>query len=156
VAWIALGVSICAALFTGISALVNWWNRADKKRVSLVLVGSLVEVFSRSSPRTRTEELWTLHNAGEGSILTPTARVEGPFGETYSLAGSGALNGHGRLVMKAARDAPDQAPHWLYRFGQDGEREQFVCTCAIGRDHGIDEPLPAETTDHSPADRPPS
>ncbi|WP_290474793.1 hypothetical protein [Leifsonia sp. 71-9] len=50
----------------------------------------------------------------------------------------------------------DQAPHWLYRFGQDGEREQFVCTCAIGRDHGIDEPLPAETTDHSPADRPPS
>jgi len=109
VAWIALGVSICAALFTGISALVNWWNRADKKRVSLVLVGSLVEVFSRSSPRTRTEELWTLHNAGEGSILTPTARVEGPFGETYSLAGSGALNGHGRLVMKAARDAPPMA-----------------------------------------------
>ncbi|OJX72250.1 MAG: hypothetical protein BGO91_11300 [Leifsonia sp. 71-9] len=60
---------------------------------------------------------------------------------------------HGRYLLVMSED---QAPHWLYRFGQDGEREQFVCTCAIGRDHGIDEPLPAETTDHSPADRPPS
>lgn len=74
----AFAVAIVALAITTFDSYINWRNRQDSKTVQFVLSGAM-----RRRPGVPTGvgaeplRVWTLHNAGQASIVNPQIRVIG-------------------------------------------------------------------------------
>jgi len=113
---IALVISVVALLIGLVNAWVNWRNRADKRNVSFVLVGTTKMVKTPSGQWRDGYPRWTLMNAGEGSVTNPEVVVApDAYGHEARFTSAGLLPGNGSLQLLPLGDYP--MPNWH----EDGE-----------------------------------
>lgn len=101
----ALIVSAFALLFTGVTAVVAYRNRADAKTVVMSLVRSKRKVSTTILQNAYPGHIveWTLYNGGNATVMLPVVIVTGgPKKIGAEFLGQGPLVGGGSLVVQHA------------------------------------------------------
>ena len=109
---IALVISALALVATFWSALTSALNRRDKKRVSLTVVGRSVMTNGEGRPISE----WTLHNAGEATLINPHVVIPDPDGEhLHHFLSAGTLGPGGSILLTPFAHPPSpEAPFsWM-------------------------------------------
>ncbi|MBF4511328.1 hypothetical protein ITJ66_02420 [Plantibacter sp. VKM Ac-2885] len=101
----ALIVSVFALLFTGVTSVVAYRNRADAKTVVMSLVRSKRKVSTTHMQNTYSGHVveWTLYNGGNATVMLPVVIVTGGAKKIGAeFLGQGPLVGGGSLVVQYA------------------------------------------------------